>query len=239
MANEHEGETRISIVIPVLNEAREVARALHALHPLRQAGHEVIVADGGSEDETIAMAKPFADKIIQGPRGRGRQMNAGAKLARGGILLFLHADTFLPGHADKSIIEGMNREGRKWGRFDVTLSGAHPLLRAIEFLMNWRSRLFQIATGDQAIFVKKDLFEAVGGFPQIDLMEDIAISSILKKFGRPLCLRQRVVTSSRRWEEKGFIRTIFLMWFLRLAYFFKVDPKRLAKLYYPSLERHV
>ena len=203
------------------------------LQPLRQKGHEVIVVDGGSDDDTMFLSKPLADKVIQSPRGRSRQMNTGATLARGDILLFLHADTFLPNHADRLIIEGMNGRRRSWGRFDVKLSGKHPLLRIIEFLMNWRSRLSHIATGDQAIFVKRELFEVIGGFPQIDLMEDIALCKMLKRYNRPLCLWQCVTTSSRRWEEKGLFRTIFLMWYLRLAYFYKVDPKRLIKLYDP------
>ena len=222
--------------MPVLNEAPVVVQTLLAVQPLREAGHEVIVVDGGSDDDTITLANPYADKIIQGPRGRSRQMNAGAKLASGKILLFLHGDTLLPGRADRLIIEGIKREERKWGRFDVNLSGKHPFLRPIEFLMNWRSRLSHIATGDQAIFVNRELFEAIGGFPEIDLMEDIALSKMLKKHGRPLCLYQRVLTSSRRWEEKGFPRTVLLMWFLRLAYFCRADPKRLAKLYYPKIE---
>ncbi|MDI6762506.1 MAG: TIGR04283 family arsenosugar biosynthesis glycosyltransferase [Thermodesulfobacteriota bacterium] len=229
---------RLSIIMPVLNEAPAIAQTLLALQPLREAGHEVIVVDGGSHHDTITVATPYADKIIQGPRGRSHQMNTGAKLASGEILLFLHGDTFLPGRADRLIIEGMNRKGSGWGRFDVILSGKHPLFRIIEILMNWRSRLSSIATGDQAIFVKRELFEAIGGFPEIDLMEDIALSKILKKYGRPLCLYQRVLTSSRRWEKKGLFRTIFLMWFLRVAYFFKVNPKRLAKLYYPKIEWH-
>ncbi len=224
---------KLSIILPTLNEAPVIVQTLTALQPLREAGHEVIVVDGGSDDDTITLSRPYADKIIQGPRGRSRQMNAGAKLASGEILLFLHADTFLPRRADRLIIEGMNGKRRKWGRFDVKLSGKHPLLRAIEFLMNWRSRLSHIATGDQAIFLKRDLFESIGGFPEIDLMEDIALSKILKRFGRPLCLWQRVLTSSRRWEGKGLFRTIFLMWFLRLSYFLNADPKRLARLYYP------
>jgi rSAM/selenodomain-associated transferase 2 len=159
-------------------------------------------------------------------------MNAGADLSTGEILLFLHVDTFLPNNADRLIIEEMNGGGRLWGRFDLKLSGKRPLLRAIEFLMNWRSRLSCIATGDQGIFVKRDLFEKIGGFPEIDLMEDIALCKMLKKYGRPLCLRQRIIASSRRWEEKGLFRTVLLMWFLRCAYFFKADPKRLVKLYY-------
>jgi len=227
---------KISIIMPVLNEAPAIAQTLLALQPLREAGNEVIVVDGGSHDDTITVANPYADKIIQGPRGRSRQMNAGAKLASNEILLFLHGDTFLPGRADRLIIEGMKRGERKWGYFDVILSGKYPLLRVIEILMNWRSRLSHIATGDQAIFVKRELFEVIGGFREIDLMEDIALSKMLKKHGRPLCLYQRVLTSSRRWEEKGLFQTIFLMWFLRLAYFCRVDPKRLAKLYYPKIE---
>lgn len=224
---------KLSIIIPVLNEGPAIAQTLLALQPLREAGHEVIVVDGGSHDDTITVANPYADKIIQGPRGRSRQMNAGAKMAKGEILLFLHADTFLPDQADRMIIEGINGTKKSWGRFDVRLSGKHPLLRIIEFLMNWRSRLTSIATGDQAIFVKRDLFDSAGGFPEIDLMEDVALSKILKTFGRPLCLRQCVTTSSRRWEENGLFRTILLMWFLRLAYFFKANPKQLARLYYP------
>ena len=228
--------TKISIILPVLNEASAIAQTLIALQPLREAGHEVIVVDGGSHDNTITLSKPYADKIIQKSRGRSRQMNDGAKSASHEILLFLHGDTFLPARADRLIIEGMKSMGSRWGRFDVKLSGKHPLLRIIEILMNWRSRLSRIATGDQAIFVKRELFEAIGGFPEINLMEDIALCKILKKYDRPLCLYQPVLTSSRRWEEKGLLRTILLMWFLRLAYFFKVNPKRLAKFYYPTLE---
>jgi len=226
---------KISIIIPVLNEASVIVQTLSPLQPLRQKGHEVIVVDGGSDDDTMFLSKPLADEVIQSPRGRSRQMNTGATLARGDILLFLHADTFLPDHADRLIIEGMNRRRRLWGRFDAQLSGKHPLLRVIEFLMNWRSRLSHIATGDQGIFVKRDLFEKIGGFPDIDLMEDIALCKLLKKYDRPLCLRQRIITSSRRWEEKGLFRTVLLMWVLRFAYFFKADPRRLAKLYYKSL----
>jgi len=224
---------KLSIIIPVLNEAPVIPRTLQSLQPLREAGHEVIVVDGGSRDDTVAVANPYADKIIQGPRGRSRQMNSGAKLASGEILLFLHADTILPDHADQLITEGINSQGKSWGRFNVRLSGKHPLLRAIEFLMNWRSRLSCIATGDQAIFVKRKLFEKIGGYPEIDLMEDIALCKLLKKYGQPLCLGECVTTSSRRWEEKGLVRTILLMWFLRLAYFYKADPKQLSKLYYP------
>lgn len=224
---------KLSIIIPVLNEALVIVRTLSSLQPLRHKGHEVIVVDGGSEDDSMWLSKPLADKVIQTIRGRSRQMNAGAKLAKGDFLLFLHADTLLPNNADRLIIEGMNGKYRLWGRFNVKLSGRTPLLRIIELLMNWRSRFSHIATGDQGIFIKRDLFEKTGGFPEIDLMEDIALCKILKKYGQPLCLWQRVITSSRRWEEKGLFRTVLLMWFLRLAYFFKADPKRFVKLYHP------
>jgi rSAM/selenodomain-associated transferase 2 len=224
---------KISIIIPVLNEASVIIQALSSLQPLRQKGHEVIVVDGGSDDDTMFLSKPFADKVIQSPRGRSRQMNIGTTLASGDILLFLHADTFLPEGADQIINEEIKRKKKVWGHFDVKLSGRHWLLRIIELLMNCRSRLSHIATGDQAIFVKREIFETIGGFPEIDLMEDITLTKILKRYGRPICLWQRVLTSSRRWETKGLFRTIFLMWFLRLAYFYKVDTKRLIKLYDP------
>jgi len=223
----------ISIIIPVLNEATLIADTLLSLQPLRTSGHELIVADGGSTDTSVISSLPLADQVIRSPCGRSQQMNLGAKLANGEILLFLHADTFLPNGADQMIIQGMHGKKKVWGRFDVKLAGKRPLLRIVELLMNLRSRFFGIATGDQGIFVRRELFEIVGGFPDIDLMEDIALSKILKKYGRPLSLWQRVLTSSRRWETKGILKTILLMWFLRLAFFYKVNPRRLLKLYYP------
>ena len=222
---------KISIIIPVLNEAALIVQTLSALQPLRAAGHELIVVDGGSSDDTIALSEPLADQIIRSPRGRSRQMNAGAKIARGEILLFLHSDSLLPKGADQWIICEMEKRGKNWGRFDVRLSGRHFLFRIVELLMNLRSRITCIATGDQAIFVKKKLFETVGGFPDIDLMEDITMSKFLKKYGPPLCLWQKVATSSRRWQRKGIFRTILLMWFLRLIYFYKADPSQLARFY--------
>ena len=221
----------ISIIIPVLNEAVLITQALSALQPFRAAGHEVIVVDGGSMDNTIALSEPFSDHLVRSPRGRSRQMNAGARVAMGEILLFLHADTLLPAGADLLILGGMKSKRRNWGRFDVSLSGSHLLFRITEWLMNWRSRLTGIATGDQGIFVQRQLFEAVGGFPDIDLMEDIALTKILKRHDRPVCLRQRVLTSSRRWKENGIIRTTLLMWRLRLTYFLGSDPRRLAQIY--------
>ncbi len=223
--------TMISMIVPVLNEAALIVQTLSALQPLRVAGHEVILVDGGSDDATITLSEPVVDRIIRSSRGRSRQMNAGSKVARGEVLLFLHADTSLPEGADKLIIDGLNQQGKSWGRFDVRLSGRHFLLRITEWLMNWRSRLTGVTTGDQGIFVQRKLFEAVGGFPEIDLMEDIALSKTLKRQGRPLCLWHRVLTSSRRWEKNGIFRTIVLMWFLRLAYLLGADARSLAQFY--------
>jgi len=227
---------KISIVIPVLNEAPIIEEILSALQPYRLAGAELIVVDGGSTDASVALSQPLADRVMRGPQGRARQMNVGAEAATGEILLFLHADTRLPATADQLIVTKMERHGRDWGRFDVRLSGRHLLLRLVEGSMNLRSRLSGIATGDQAIFVRREVFKAAGGFPEIDLMEDITLSRILKRHGPPLCLWQRVTTSSRRWEENGYLQTLFLMWYLRLAYFFGASPGNLARLYGRSKE---
>lgn len=222
---------RLSIVVPALNEAGVIADTLAALEPLRARGCEVIVVDGGSRDATAAIARERADRVLAAPRGRASQMNAGAAQARGDVLLFLHADTRLPADADREIETGMAQTGRRWGRFDVRLSGPHPLLRMVERLMNLRSRLSGIATGDQAMFVERRLFLEVGAFPELPLMEDVELSKRLKRHGRPLCLRMPVVTSSRRWEEGGIVRTILLMWALRAAYALGVPAERLARRY--------
>lgn len=227
---------RISIIVPALNEAQSIADALAALTPLRERGHEVIVVDGGSDDDTVALALARADRVVVAPRGRASQMNAGAQVAAGGVLLFLHADTRLPEHADRIILDRLDAMGRSWGRFDVHIDGNSRLLAVVGFFMNFRSRLTGIATGDQAIFVRRDLFRTIGGFPPIALMEDLAISRALKGRSAPLCLRERVVTSGRRWERHGVIRTIVKMWWLRLRYFFGEAPARLAR-GYDGIER--
>ena len=222
---------RLSIVVPTLNEAAGVAASLAALQSLRAAGHEVVVIDGGSGDGTPDLAAPWADRVASAPRGRASQMNAGARIAAGDVLLFLHADTRLPARADRMVLDGLAGSGRGWGRFDVRIAGRHPLLRLVAALMNARSRWTGIATGDQALFVRRDAFAAVGGFPPLPLMEDVALSAALKRVSRPLCLRERVTTSGRRWESHGVIRTIALMWWLRLRYFFGTSPERLAEIY--------
>jgi len=216
---------KLSVVVPVLNEAAGIRAALEALAPLRSRGHEVIVVDGGSSDRTPELAAGLCDRVLSAPRGRAAQMNAGARAATGDVLVFLHADTRLPPGADQLV-----PNGSMWGRFDVEIDGRHPLLKVVACAMNLRSRLTGIATGDQAMFVRRDSFP---GFPEIALMEDIALSRILKKSGRPACLRERAVTSGRRWESRGVLRTIFLMWRLRLLYFLGVSPERLARRYGP------
>lgn len=221
----------LSIILPVLNEAAGIEAALSGLASLRARGAEVIVADGDSEDGTRERATPLADRVLSAPRGRASQMNVGAHAAHGDTLLFLHADTRLPGDADGLIFEGLQQTGRAWGRFDVRIEGTHPLLPLVAALMNIRSRLTGIATGDQAMFVQRDAFARIGGFPDIALMEDIAISKAFNTISAPLCLREKVVTSGRRWEKHGVVRTILLMWSLRLAYFFGADPAVLARRY--------
>lgn len=221
----------LSIVVPVLDEGGLIRTSLARLAPLRAHGVEVIVVDGGSRDDTVALARPLCDQVLEAPRGRACQMNAGARLARGEVLLFLHADCRLPAEAARSIVCGLRESGRAWGRFDIDIEGRDPLLRVVGWFMNWRSRLSGIATGDQGIFVRAAVFRGCGGFPDVALMEDIRLSRALKAFGRPLCLRARITTSGRRWEENGTLRTIALMWRLRLAHFLGADPRRLAARY--------
>lgn len=221
----------LSIIIPTLNEAEHIAATLDSLQPLRRRGVEVIVADGGSSDDTAALARERADQVLTAAPGRARQMNAGAAAARGEILCFLHADSRLPEGADGLIVEGLARSRRSWGRFDVSIAGTHPMLRVIAQLMNWRSRLTGIATGDQGLFLTRSLFEAAGRFPDIALMEDIALTRQLKRYGPPLCIAHRLTTSGRRWEKHGLWRTVLLMWRLRLAYWLGADPDRLALQY--------
>jgi rSAM/selenodomain-associated transferase 2 len=223
--------SKLSIIVPVLDEGEGIAASLDALARMRALGTEIIVVDGGSRDATIQRARLRADRVISAPRGRALQMNAGAAKAAGDVLLFLHADTRLPADADHVVLKGLERSGRAWGRFNVRIDGRSPLLFVVGWLMNIRSQITGIATGDQAIFVRRDAFNEVGGFDEIPLMEDIALCKRLKRVSRPLCLSDRAVTSGRRWDQHGVFPTILLMWRLRLAYFFGADPKELAQQY--------
>jgi rSAM/selenodomain-associated transferase 2 len=217
----------LSVVVPVLNEAATLGAQLTALQELRGRGAELLLVDGGSSDGTRELARPLVDRLLEAPRGRAVQMNAGAQASQGEVLLFLHADSRLPPAADERLRSALVA-GAAWGRFDVRIDGRHRLLRVVERMMNWRSRLSGIATGDQAIFVRREVFIALGGYPELPLMEDIALSKRLKRLGRPACLRAVVVTSGRRWEQHGVLRTIVLMWRLRASYFLGADPQQLA-----------
>ena len=223
----------LSIVIPTLNEAAGIEATLQALQPLRLRGVELVLADGGSSDSTPTLAQPWVDAVVDAPRGRALQMNAGAARARASVLLFLHADTRLPPLADVLVLQAVQRsdKGACWGRFDVRIEGRPWMLRVVAVLMNLRSRASGIATGDQALFITRGAFERVGGFPEQPLMEDIEISRRLKRLGRPACLRARVCTSGRRWEQRGVWRTIVLMWRLRWRYWRGESAQSIAEAY--------
>ncbi|MGR9052927.1 MAG: TIGR04283 family arsenosugar biosynthesis glycosyltransferase [Gammaproteobacteria bacterium] len=220
---------QFSIIIPVLNEAVSLPAQLQALQPLREIS-EIIAVDGGSRDGTVALAETWVDCVLHSPAGRAKQMNCGARRAEGDILIFLHADTLLPDKALDAVAQAVETTS-PWGRFDIRLTGSHTMLTIVSRLMNLRSRLTGIATGDQTLFVERELFEKVGGFPDIALMEDIALSRTLKKYAFPACLSAKVVSSGRRWERYGVFKTIVLMWCLRLRYFLGENPERLAYLY--------
>ena len=221
---------KISIIVPVLNEEINLPNILSSLQSFRSKGHEVVIVDGDSSDNSLLLAQEGADIVIVSKAGRALQMNSGAAVATGDIFLFLHCDTFLPDNALKLVASNYQKENY-WGRFDVQLSSNKFVFRLIEQLMNLRSRLTSIATGDQAIFIDRKLFNHIGGFPEIALMEDITISGLLKKQSSPVCLKHKVISSSRRWENKGVVATVLLMWKLRLFYFFGVSPDKLSRKY--------
>ncbi len=225
----HEGY--LTIIVPTLNDSAQLAHTLSNLQTLRTRGVRVVVVDGGSADESVASAAPLADIVMHAQQGRASQQNSGAAIATSEVLLFLHADTTLPPDSDTLITRALCEKNHVWGRFDIVFDVSTPMLRVVAWMMNARSRLTGIATGDQAIFVRRDAFNDVGQFPAIDLMEDIALSKKLKMLSPPVCLRERVTTSSPRWREQGVWRTIVLMWWLRFAYLIGVSPLRLARWY--------
>jgi rSAM/selenodomain-associated transferase 2 len=220
---------RLSVIVPTLDEEATIASTL--AHARRPGDVELVVVDGGSRDETVHVARPLADRVLDAPRGRAAQMNAGAAAARGAVLLFLHADTRLPDDYPALVADALAPADVVGGRFDIRLDAPGLAYRVIERLIGLRSRLTGVATGDQAIFVRRDAFVRVGGYPAIPLMEDIALCRALKRAGRMAALRDVVVTSARRWQRDGLVRTVALMWTLRLAYYAGVSPARLARAY--------
>jgi rSAM/selenodomain-associated transferase 2 len=220
----------IAIIVPILNEGERLPQLLQMLEALH--ADEVIIVDGGSTDGSDQLLSESSIHWIKSNPGRAIQMNNGAVLCRSDILLFLHADTEITQAALIHVRDAMENPSIVGGRFDVTLSGAHPAFRLIEFMMNLRSRLTKISTGDQTIFVRREVFESLGGFPDQPLMEDIEFSKHLKGAGRIACLRDKVITSSRRWEKHGVMNTIVLMWKLRFFYWRGVSPDVLVKMYH-------
>ena len=220
---------QISVIIPILNEAKNIMATLQALLPLSPS--ELFIVDGGSSDGTRAICRQFGVEVLTAPRGRAAQMNYGARRATGDVLLFLHADTRLPPTAFDDIRNALSDPRCVGGRFDIQLDGDHWMLRVIGAMISLRSRLSKVGTGDQGIFVRREVFQRMGGFPEIPLMEDIALCRALKRLGAVACLRSKVITSARRWESDGVWRTIIRMWALRLLYLAGVSPVRLKKFY--------
>lgn len=231
MRSVHSGPMKVSIVIPTLNEVAVIERTLEALQPMRGADVELILADGGSVDGTQEAARSLVDRVVESSAGRARQMNAGAAVAHGRWLWFVHADTRVPTDALQHIVSNDPSKPHLWGRFDVRLDSKRPMLRLVERMMNLRSCLTGVATGDQCLFVQREWFDLLGGFADVPLMEDIELSKRLRRVCPPVCVRSRVVTSARRWEQRGVLRTILLMWFLRAAYFLGISPDRIAEWY--------
>ncbi len=227
-----EQKSGISIIMPVLNEVSILEDALNRLQPLRERGHELIVVDGGSRDGSMRLASRLADRVLISGAGRAMQMNTGAGNARMPILLFLHADTRLPDNADELVGNLLGRDGAIWGRFDLRLSGSGIFYRVVEWSINWRSALSGIATGDQAIFVSRIAFDRAGAFDDYPLMEDVALSRKLRRRKWPVRIRDTVLSSSRKWEKEGPLRTVLRMWLLRSAFFLGVHPGRLVSFYY-------
>jgi rSAM/selenodomain-associated transferase 2 len=225
------GTPSVSIIVPMLDEREMLPGLLQHLHPYRQAGCEVLLIDGGSQDGSDEFARRAGFMVVPSVTGRASQMNAGARLASGDLLVFLHADTRLPSGADTLVRHAIADESHAWGFFKIRIEGESRLLPIVGLLMNHRARLTGIATGDQAIFVRRSAFERVGGFPEQLLMEDIELSKRLKRIARPARVRRYAMTSGRRWESRGVLRTIALMWGLRLAYWLGASPETLARRY--------
>ncbi|PNE04339.1 hypothetical protein A15D_00118 [Alcanivorax sp. MD8A] len=227
--------TSVSVIVPLLNEAGRIQETLTGIRAALREGDELIVVDGGSSDSSAALAAPLADRLLTHPAQRAGQMNAGAAEARGEWLWFIHADNLvLPSH--RQALSALSGDAG-WGRFDVCLDAPGLLFATIGQLISLRSRITGIATGDQALFVRRSLFEAVGGFPPQPLMEDVALSACLRRHSRPVCLRPVMRTSARRWQSNGVWRTIGLMWRLRYRYWRGEDPASLHRAYYGASQQ--
>ena len=229
-----QGPPLLSIIVPLLNERALLPAVLPTILRLQQSHGAVewLFVDGGSGDGSVEYLQAQGLRVIASDAGRARQMNAGAAQASGAWLLFLHIDTLLSTEALTALRRHCEERPPGWGRFDVRIHGRSSMLKVVASMMNWRSRITGIATGDMGIFVHREVFMAVSGFPEQPLMEDIEISRRLKRTSRPYCLSQPVITSGRRWDEKGVWATILLMWRLRIAYFMGRSADDIARRYY-------
>ena len=222
---------KLSIIVPVLNEAQFLSRQHNLFKSLLREGHEIIIVDGGSEDKSVLIARSVDCETFITKASRGYQLHFGAMKSKNDTLLFMHADTLLPESATALISNVLTRSKKHWGRFDVSFNNSNLIFSIIAWFMNKRSCLTGVVTGDHAIFVNRDIYIRSGGFEDIPIMEDIEISKRLKKFSMPICLHDKVITSSRKWEAQGIIRTILKMWILRLLYFCGIPPRKLERLY--------
>lgn len=237
MSRSRNAQPILSIIVPVLNEARTIAGVLNTLRPFRQRGAEIIVVDGGSDDDTAQLAQPLADRVVKAPRGRAAQMNEGAKVASGFIFLFLPTETRLPPDADTQMMVGRNRDTSVWGRFDMHLTGRHPLLPIVARILNWRSRMSGIASSEQAIFVQRETFFRLGGFADIPVMDDVEMSKRLKAISPPICVTSRVTVPGKRFDREGFWTTLRMMWLMRFRYRTGMKPAEILKRYGPDRPR--
>ena len=223
-------KTSVAIIMPVLNEAAILESRITDLRQL-QTWAELCIVDGGSADSTVALARTITPHVLCCQPGRALQMNRGAEEAHAEYLLFLHGDTVLPADFE-AFIAALGNARPFWGFFPVQLVPGGRVLTVVERCINWRSRLTAVATGDQAIFVRRELFERLSGYAAIPLMEDVELSKRLRQFAQPFRWGSAVQTSSRRWQQRGVVPTVLQMWDLRLRYFLGASPQHLHARYY-------